>query len=65
MEELSVETVYFRASAHFRPFRIVCGCAPIQGKIAKHTWEENGVYSGKVEKELLLKFIKYQHLFCT
>jgi hypothetical protein len=39
-------TVYFEASAHFinlRPFGIMFGCVPTQGRIAKYvyTWEEN------------------------
>jgi hypothetical protein len=41
MEKLSVETVYFEAAAHpihFRSLRMMCGCLPIQGKTAKHTW---------------------------
>jgi hypothetical protein len=45
-----MRTVYLGASAqfiHFRPFGIMSGRVPIQGKGAKHTWEEKGVYNGK------------------
>jgi hypothetical protein len=44
---------FFKVSIHllrFRPFRIMCVCMLIQGKIAKYrpTWEENGMYGGNV-----------------
>jgi hypothetical protein len=44
--------IYFEDYAyllHLKLFRTVYSWVLIQEKIAKYTWEENGVYSGNVE----------------
>jgi hypothetical protein len=36
-----------QAALHWRPAAIMCGCE--ERKIAKYTWQDNGVYGGNIK----------------